>query len=459
MQTLKRNDIKGRKVTVMGLGLHGGGIASARFLALCGAQVTVTDMKDEAALASSVAALDGLGLRFVLGKHDMKDFSEADIVVKNPAVRPDSPYLQASKRVETDLSIFLGLCATPIVAVTGSKGKSSTASAIAHALKASGIKTFLGGNITVSPFSFLDEAGPRDRIVLELSSWQLGDLKGKGALKPLVSVLTRIVPDHLDRYGSMEAYVADKRLIYADQDASDYTICDADDPYGLSFASETKGRALYYGRSLPAGGFGAAIRGDGSSVAVLPGREAFELVPASVLMPGAHNRGNLAAAGLAAWAAGADPSVLPGALALFPGVEHRLEIFAQKNGVRWCNDSAATVPQAVAAALDAFAEPIVLITGGTDKMLDFAPVRGSYSKAAAIVLLKGTGTDKLKALLDEDGIGYEGPYDDFALAVRRAAELAAPGSLVLLSPGCTSFGMFKNEFDRGRSFKAAVAEL
>jgi UDP-N-acetylmuramoylalanine--D-glutamate ligase len=295
--------------------------------------------------------------------------------------------------------------------------------------------------------------------VLELSSWQLGDLKSKGALKPLASVLTRIVPDHLDRYGTMEAYVADKRLIYADQDASDYTICDADDPYGLSFASETKGRALYYGRNMPAGAFGAAIRADGSALARVPGKEAFELVPATVLMPGAHNKGNLAAAGLAAWAAGADPSVLPEALALFPGVEHRLESFARKNGVRWCNDSAATVPQAVAAALEAFEEPIVLITGGTDKMLDFTPVRTSYRKAARIVLLKGTGTDKLKALLDEDGVAYEGPFDDFRQAVRKASELARPGSVVLLSPGCTSFGMFKNEFDRGRSFKEAVAEL
>jgi UDP-N-acetylmuramoylalanine--D-glutamate ligase len=459
MQTLKRDDIKGKKVTVMGLGLHGGGIASARFLALCGARVTVTDMKDEAALASSVAALDGLGVRFVLGRHDIEDFSEADFVVKNPAVRPDSPFLQASRRVESDLSIFLGLCATPIVAVTGSKGKSSTSSAIAHALNASGIKAYLGGNITVSPFSFLDQAGPSDRIVLELSSWQLGDLKGKGALKPLASVLTRIVPDHLDRYGTMEAYVADKRLIYADQDASDYTICDADDPYGLSFASETKGRVLYYGRNMPAGAFGAAIQADGSVLARVPGKEAFELVPATVLMPGAHNKGNLAAAGLAAWAAGADPSVLPEALALFPGVEHRLESFARKNGVRWCNDSAATVPQAVAAALEAFEEPIVLITGGTDKMLDFTPVRTSYRKAARIVLLKGTGTDKLKALLDEDGVAYEGPFDDFRQAVRKASELARPGSVVLLSPGCTSFGMFRNEFDRGRSFKEAVAEL
>ncbi|HAE21552.1 MAG TPA: UDP-N-acetylmuramoyl-L-alanine--D-glutamate ligase [Spirochaetaceae bacterium] len=459
MQTLKRDDIQGKKVTVMGLGLHGGGIASARFLALCGARVTVTDMKDESALASSLTALDGLGIRFVLGRHDTEDFTEADFVVKNPAVRPDSPYLQASKRVETDLSIFLGLCVTPIVAVTGSKGKSSTASAIAHALNASGIKAYLGGNITVSPFSFLDQAGPGDRIVLELSSWQLGDLRGKKALKPLASVLTRIVPDHLDRYGTMEAYVADKRLIYADQDNADYTICDADDPYGRSFASETKGRVLYYGRSVPEGCFGAAIQDDGSAMARLPGAEAFKLVPGSVLMPGAHNRGNLAAAGLAAWAAGADPAALPEALAGFPGVEHRLETFAQKNGVRWCNDSAATVPQAVAAALEAFAQPIVLITGGTDKMLDFAPVRAAYRKAARIVLLKGTGTDKLKTLLDEDGVAYEGPFDDFKKAVRRAADLAEPGFIVLLSPGCTSFGMFKNEFDRGRSFKAAVAEL
>lgn len=456
MRTLKRSELKGVKATVMGLGLNGGGLASARFLAQAGAEVTVTDMKDEAALAPSIAALDGLKIRFVLGRHDLEDFRGADLVVKNPAVRPDSPYLMAAKRVESDMSIFLALCPAPIFAVTGSKGKSTASSALAQALRASGLPTYLGGNITVSPFSFLDELTPEARVVLELSSWQLGDLKGMGVLKPKAAVLTLIVPDHLDRYGTMEAYVADKRLIYADQGPEDWTVCNADDPYGHSFAAETRARPLFFGKKLPEGAFGAAIRADGSAEASLPGMKPFELVPAEVRLPGAHNRYNLAAAGLAAWAAGADPAAIARGLAEFGGVEHRLELFLERDGVSWCNDSAATVPEAVAAALNSFDRPIVLITGGTDKVLDFKPHRKAYAKAKRLVLLRGTGTDKLKALLDEDGIGYDGPYDDIRTAVARAKELAEPGSVAMLSPGCTSFGMFKNEFDRGRSFKEAV---
>ncbi|TFG84195.1 MAG: UDP-N-acetylmuramoyl-L-alanine--D-glutamate ligase [Spirochaetales bacterium] len=459
MPITKLDDLRGLRVTVMGLGLNGGGLSTARFLAGAGAIVTVTDMKDEDALAESIAALGNLPIRYVLGRHDRADFSEADLVIKNPAVRPDSEFLRAARRVETDLSIFLSLCRTPIVAVTGSKGKSTTSSAIAHALSGAGIRSFLGGNITVSPFTFLDKAGPDDRIVLELSSWQLGDMKGMGVLKPHVCVLTRIVPDHLDRYGTMEAYVADKRLIYADQDRGDWTICDADDPYGPEFSAESAGSTLWYGRNAPADKPGARILEDGRCVANLPDVGLVEILPTRIAVPGAHNRSNLAAAGLAAWAAGADPASLAGSLASFPGVEHRLELFAERDGVRWCNDSAATVPQAVAAALEAFAEPVVLITGGTDKKLDFSPVREAYRRATEIILLAGSGTDKLLSLLDEDGIPYHGPFSDFGEAVRIAASLARPGWTVLLSPGCTSFGMFRNEFDRGRSFKAAVAEL
>ena len=459
MPAMKTEDLRGMRVTVMGLGLNGGGLAAARFLAGRGAVVTVTDTKDEAALAESVAALAGLPIRLVLGRHETADFSGADMVIKNPAVRPDSPYLRASRLVETDLSLFLALCPAPVLAVTGSKGKSTTASAIAYALNESGGRAFLGGNITVSPLSFIDEVGPDDRVVLELSSWQLGDLAGRGALRPLAAVLTRIVPDHLDRYGTMEAYVADKRLIYADQAPGAWTICDADDPYGRSFAAETPARVLWYGDSPPAGGHGAWLAGDGRGMARLPGSGELELLPARIRVPGAHNRRNLLAAGLAAWAGGADPGSISGALARFPGVEHRLEVFLERDGVRWCNDSAATVPEAVEVALGAFAEPVVLITGGTDKRLDFAPVRAAYRKAANVLLLAGSGTEKLRLLLDEDGVRYDGPYDALAPALERARGVARPGSVVLLSPGCTSFGMFRNEFDRGRSFKTAVHEM
>ncbi|HWP67739.1 MAG TPA: Mur ligase family protein, partial [Rectinemataceae bacterium] len=208
-------DIAGMKVLVMGLGLHGGGLESARFFCDKGAIVTVTDLRDETTLKPSIEALEGRALRYVLGKHEIEDFRTADIVIKNPAVRRTSPYLAAAKAIETDVSVFLRYSKSPIVAVTGSKGKSSTASAIHHGFRHSGTDSLLGGNITVSPLSFLDETGADRPVVLELSSWQLADMRGLGVLKPKVAVLTAIMPDHMNYYSSMEEYVADKRLIYA----------------------------------------------------------------------------------------------------------------------------------------------------------------------------------------------------------------------------------------------------
>ncbi|MBU0927758.1 MAG: UDP-N-acetylmuramoyl-L-alanine--D-glutamate ligase [Spirochaetes bacterium] len=459
METIRLNDIRGLRVTVMGLGLNGGGVASARFFAERGAKVTVTDTKDESVLAESIRALSAYDIRYVLGRHETADFSEADLVIKNPAVRPDNAFLRAAKAVETDLSVFLRLCPARIAAVTGSKGKSTTSTALAWMLGSSGVKTFLGGNITVSPLGFLDETGPDDVVVLELSSWQLGDLKGLGALRPSVAALTRIVPDHLDRYGTMEAYVADKRLIYADQGPEDWTVYDIDDPYGRSFAAETKARTLAYGANLPEGALGVSVPAIGPCVAELPGLGRAVLVPEGLLVPGAHNRRNVAAAAIAAWALGAAPSAIASAAASFKGVEHRLEPIRTRRGVRWYNDSAATVPEATRAAVEAFSEPVVLITGGTDKKLDFAEARAAYRAAAALVLLEGTGTDKIRAILDADSIPYRGPFSSIQEAVLEASAAATPGSIVALSPGCTSFGMFKNEFDRGRSFKAAVAAL
>jgi UDP-N-acetylmuramoylalanine--D-glutamate ligase len=449
--------IAGLRVTVMGLGLNGGGLATAKFFASRGATVTVTDMKDEKALGPSIAALEGLPIRYVLGRHEMTDFSGADLVIKNPAVRLDSPYLKAAKRIETDISTFLRFSPGPLVAVTGSKGKSTTASAAAHVLAANG-KAFLGGNITVSPLSFIDEVREDTPVVLELSSWQLGDLKGRGLLKPRVAILTRIVPDHQDRYGSMEAYVSDKRLIYADQDKSSFTVCDHDDAYGLSFGAETPGTVRWYADSLAPGLPGAFYR-DQVGIYRDESGHAEEILPEKLRVPGPHARRNLLAAGLAARLMGVPSGTIARALENFPGVEHRLEVFLEKDGIRFCNDSAATVPQAVEAALFAFERPPILITGGTDKNLDFAPIQSAYRRAKTVVLLAGTGTEKIRPLLDAQGVSYEGPFDDLENAVQKAIARAAPGDTVLLSPGCTSFGMFKNEFDRGRKFKECVARI
>jgi len=212
-----RAGIRGLKVTVMGLGLNGGGLATARFFAENGARVTVTDKKSAAELAPSIEALAAYpDIRYVLGSHELSDFSDADIVIKNPGVKlAGNEFLAAARCVESDVSVFLRLTRAPILAVTGSKGKSSTVSALHFGLVELGYRAFLGGNITVSPLTFLDQTSADTPVVLELSSWQLADLRGRGLLRPRVAILTHVMPDHQNWYGGMEPYVADKKQIYA----------------------------------------------------------------------------------------------------------------------------------------------------------------------------------------------------------------------------------------------------
>jgi UDP-N-acetylmuramoylalanine--D-glutamate ligase len=465
----------GLKVLVMGLGLHGGGLESARYLAAHGAEVTVTDLRDEAALSPSIEKLDagGVKVRYVLGRHDIEDFKRADMVIKGPGVPPDSPYLKAAGRIETDISLFLAASPARLTAVTGSKGKSGTASALHWALdraRSGGLlagRAFLGGNITVSPLTFLDCLDPDDDVVLELSSWQLGDLRGKEPLlKPRAAVLTAVMPDHLNRYGSMEAYVADKRVIYQGQDSRDVTVAGSDS-WGQSFLVETGGRPLVYAEDpLPPDTAGGWLTGpDGPALARLPGGELAELVPAAVLTPGYHQKKNLLATALALLDLGLPAGHICRSMGTFPGIEHRLEFFRESRGVRFYNDTTATIPEAAAAALAAFDRSLILVCGGTDKNLDFGPLAAAIRQARSegrlkdLVVLAGTGSDKLKALLDKDGVPFRGPWDSVDAAVRSTLDAAAAGDTVVLSPGCASFGMFLNEFDRGYKWKEAVSRL
>lgn len=475
----------------MGLGLNGGGIEAARYLATHGAQVTVTDLRDEKVLRPSIEGLADLPIRFVLGKHEIDDFKSADVVVKNPAVRPDSPYLAAAKRIETDISIFLQENPARLSAITGSKGKSSTASALYWALSsirnrttAQGSpilpgKAYLGGNITLSPLTFLDQLHSDDDVVLELSSWQLGDLRNRmvslenqedpaGAvralLKPRLAILTSILPDHLDRYGTMEAYVADKKVLYQGQDMQDATIVGSD-RWGKIFAMESQGRRRIYqtwgvAQAVSQQNLDGWLEGPrGPGMARLPDGSIVEVVPDTPLVPGIHQKQNLLACALGLLDIGLSPDVVREALARFPGIEHRLEFFFEHRGVRFYNDTAATIPEAAAAAVQAFDTAPILVTGGTDKNLDFSPLAAACKGAKQVILLAGTGTDKLLQLLKTTDIPYRGPYDNLDRAVLAALESAKPGDPVVLSPGCTSFGMFLNEFDRGRQWKEAVQRL
>ena len=471
----------GKKVLIMGLGLHGGGIESARYLASCGAELVVTDLRDEKILAPSMEKLASFTIRYVLGRHEIEDFRKADIVIKNPGVRTDSPFLKTARRVETDISIFLDACPASILAVTGSKGKSTVSSALHWALNESVRektgplrgKVFLGGNITFSPLAFLNELNENDTVVLELSSWQLGDLRGTNLLKPRAALITPIMPDHLDRYGSMEAYVDDKRLICQNQDKKDLIVA-KDDEWGRSFLERSSGRALVYSEKplaeAASGGWIQNPEGPGFARILENSSRIMEVVPERPLIPGFHQKQNLLAAALALLDLGLDADFTRDSLGRFPGIPHRLEFFRESNGIKFYNDSSATIPEAAAAAVMAFEEnkagktnqdlpqKLLLVTGGTDKELDFTPLAAAAAKAGGIILLAGTGTEKLKSLLDKEGVKFSGPFDSLDAAIRAAMETAHPGDSVVFSPGCTSFGMFLNEFDRGLKWKEAVEQ-
>lgn len=462
--TINRSMLSSLKVTIMGLGLHGGGAASAEFFARQGAKVTVTDVKNQEQLAPSLHRLSGYPIRFVLGGHNEEDFRNADIVIKNPAVPYSSPFLKIAKQVETDISVFLALSKSPIIAVTGSKGKSSTASAIQFILQDEFPRCKLGGNITVSPLTFLEETDANTPVVLELSSWQLGDLPDSTAFKPRVAVITSIHPDHQDRYDSMESYVADKKLIYRNQSESDITICNYDDAYGREFFAETGGYPYAFSLSeLPEGVPGAFYRGqdayfrkqenNNTTSAEIP------LFSGNLNVTGKHQRHNLIAAAAAAYAFGVSTQSIQKQAPQFSGIPHRLEFFHEKNGIQFYNDSAATIPQATKAAIESFSEPLHLITGGTDKSLDFSVLSDALIKPEQIYLLAGSGSAKLIQLLEKEGIRFNGPYSTLEEAVSAAFDNAKPGSCILLSPGCSSFEMFKNEFDRGNQFKEIAARL
>ncbi|EFW36924.1 UDP-N-acetylmuramoyl-L-alanine--D-glutamate ligase [Treponema phagedenis] len=470
--------IKGLRVTVMGLGLNGGGLASARFFAKHGAVVTVTDMKSEKDLEESVLQLKEYpSIRFVLGRHDVKDFESADLVIKNPAVkRAGNVYLDAAKHIESDVSVFLRLTDAPILAVTGSKGKSSTVSALQYGLQGMGFRSFLGGNITISPLDFLSETGKDTPVVLELSSWQLADLRGKKLLKPEVAVITPVMPDHQNWYGSMEAYVADKKLLYADQTPEEFCFCNYDDQWGKIFASETVAQVFWYSiKPLPENLCGAWLDKSGEAFFRLHAQaEPLRLLPNEIMVPGSILKENVMNAAAAIFlfvrkqrGSFADTALsdlelaakLSAVMKTYPGLEHRLEFFYEQGGVRFYNDTTATVPEATAAALDAFTEKPVLICGGTDKKLDFTPIAEAAGKAKEIFLLAGTGTDLLAPLLEKKNIAYRGPFanlDDLLICVKDCVQA---GDRVVFSPGATSFGMFQNEFDRGRQFKIKVQQI
>ncbi len=450
-------DYKGKKITVMGLGLNGGGLEAARFFASKGAEVTVTDLRTADILKPTMDKLAEFDIRYVLGRHDFADFENADIVIKNPAVPLTSPYLAKAKRTETDISVFLSEFHGDIIAVTGSKGKSTTVSAIYHACRKLKQDTFLGGNITISPLSFLHQLTEKSLVILELSSWQLADIMGRNLLRPKVAAITNIMHEHQNRYSSVQEYADDKKVIYQSQDRSQFTVCSNGDSYGQQFFNETPGHPIWISdRNM---GLDEQIwLENGKGYIRINGRTE-EILPEKLLVPGEHNRQNLLMAAAVMYLYGFGSSEVSDAVKDFPGIPHRLEFVRELDGRFYYNDTTATIPQASNAAVKSFEKPVILIAGGTDKNLIFDLVPETAQLAKKMILLKGSGTDRMIAELDKAGCSYEGPFGSLEEAIEKARGCSDEGDVILFSPGCTSFEMFKNEFDRGNTFRDSVNRL
>ena len=420
---------KGRRVTVMGLGSFGGGTGLARYLAEQGASVTVTDLKDATALHDALEALQGLPIRFVLGEHREKDFTDSDRVFVNPAVPLTSPYLELARShgvpLDSELNLFVRQCAGRIVGITGSAGKTTTTSLLGSILQTHDARTLVGGNIGGSLLSRLSDIEPDSPVVLEISSFQLEHLDWLGYSPPLAVVLN-LAPNHLDRHGTMAAYQAAKEVILAHQTPDDVAVLNWDDPTVRAMAARGHGLCLFYSvhEALESG-----VYRDGNALVLASGSERRLLCHDSDLrLRGLHNLGNAAAAAAAAATLEVPPAVIARGLNAFTGLPHRLEWIADKGGVTYYNDSKATTPFSTQCALQAFEQPVLLLAGGYDKGTPFDDLAHVTQACVRIAFLYGNTAPKLAEALERvptpPNVIQLPTLDD---ALRRAAALAQPG--------------------------------
>ena len=421
----------------MGLGQFGGGAAAARWLVGQGARVTVTDLADERALVQSLRHLASCNVAaFHLGGHCEADFRDADLLVVNPAVRPNNEWLTIARQngvpLTTEIDLFLQNCPAATIGVTGSNGKSTTAAMIATILQADGRRTWLGGNIGGSLLENLYEIRPEDSVVLELSSFQLGYLRPETRV-PHIGVITSFSPNHLDWHANMDEYAAAKRILLLRQQPGDKAVINTHDRRLASWTSAVRGRLL------------PLVSDD-----ELP----------RLTVPGWHNRMNAACAATVALAAECNRAAVKSGLMGFHGLPQRMELIAEVGGRAFFNDSTSTTPESTIAALESLERPVFLLAGGHDKGFDFTEMVEAIGRLTVGAAFYGEVGPKLNERLKASHV------DTVAIAVSTLEEalewcckMAQPGDAIVLSPGCSSHDQFRNFRERGERFAELVDRL
>ncbi|HUZ04092.1 MAG TPA: UDP-N-acetylmuramoyl-L-alanine--D-glutamate ligase [Acidobacteriaceae bacterium] len=448
--------MKGKRVLVVGLGRSG--LASALFLRKQGAQVTVSDVRSAETLAKEIPALLDAGIMVEAGGHGLLTFRRQDLIVVSPGVPLDTPELVQVRSYGVSILGELELAARflqgPVLAISGSNGKTTTTALCGEILRATGSPVQVGGNIGVPVVSLLEQSSPEHWNVLEVSSFQLETVID---FHPRIAVLLNITPDHLDRHGSMQNYIAAKERIFANQTIEDWLVLNADDEHTQHAAARAKSQIFWFSakRAARQGAFvyqDAIVFRASEQAAIEP------ILPLNeIRLKGAHNVENVLAAVCAARLAGVPAEMIRSAVAGFHAVEHRLEFVANMRGVDYYNDSKATNVDAAAKAIASFAGGIHLILGGKDKNSDYTLLRPLLSERVRAVYTIGAAAEKIERQIG--GATTLHACGTLERAVEAASAQAKSGDIVLLAPACSSFDQFENYEHRGRVFKQRVLAL
>ena len=450
--------IKDKKILIHGLGINGGGVASALFFLKKGLDVTITDLKKASELSKSIDQLANYSkkIKYVLGEHKKENFMDADIVVKGPGISPCNEYIKVAKQnnacITSDIEIFLNLVDCFVYAITGSKGKSTTVSAIYYILKQKTSNVFLGGNITISPLTFYEKLDINSIVILELSSWQLRDLKST-YFKFKGCAITNLLNDHQDYYSSMKEYLEDKIIIAKNQTKKDFLLLPDENEFLKSNTNKINAKKYYFSRN----NIDSNYFYDGKWACYKINLEIEKIFSVDdIITPGEHMKINLLIAAAFCCLIGLENKYIVKGIKSFKGIPFRMELIRKRNGIKFFNDTTATIPDAACNAILSFKEPVIWIAGGNDKNLDFSILSKVSNLPKKIFLLTGNGTKKMRKYLKRDDI-IESESLEYLL--NKALEIAARGDTILFSPGCTSFGLFQNEFHRGEVFNRLVRGL
>ena len=446
-------DLNGKRTLVVGLGKSG--VASALFMKAHGARVTVSDTKSGDELRNEIPVLLDHGISVETGGHGERTFRGQDLIVVSPGVPVDAPPLVQARSlgeaVIGEIELAAQFLPGPIVAITGSNGKTTTTTLTGEIMTAAGLSTLVGGNIGTPAISLAERAKPDTVIVLEISSFQLETIQ---TFRPKIAVVLNVTPDHLDRHRTFEIYADAKARIFENQQGSDFAVLNADDPTCVAMGARTNAQVFWFSRHKEVKQ-GAWVD-DGNIVFRDTTGQREILQVSEIPLKGAHNLENVLAAVCAGALMGCTPEKIRKAVHEFKAVEHRLEFTATISGVDYYNDSKATNVDATIKALESFPANIHLILGGKDKGSDYTVLNDLIRQRVKRIYTIGAAAAKIESQVKGAEVVHAETLEN---AVRKAHATAQSGDIVLLAPACASFDQFKSYEHRGKMFKEIVASL